>query len=80
MTWRDEARCRDMPLDIFFPPVGRGATWTHHGAEARAICQTCTVIDACRDFAIEHLLNDGIYGGLDPIQRRKIRRTRTEAA
>lgn len=67
--WMDDGACRGSDPDVFFPPKG------HAGAagEARQICATCKVIDECRDYALEHGLKYGVWGGTSVRERRRIR-------
>jgi WhiB family redox-sensing transcriptional regulator len=67
MSWRERAACRGKPLALFFPrePGGRGGV--EYGADARAVCRTCPVIDDCRR---EHWREPfGIFAGATPEQR-----------
>lgn len=74
MTWRNDAACRGMDTNIFYPPP--------HNAEAvalaKGICATCPVSDDC---LLEVLVdvnnydNFGIFGGTSAKQRQKLRRT-----
>ena len=41
-------------------------------ARAKAICNRCPVIDACRQQALEHRIAHGIWGGLTEDERCKI--------
>lgn len=68
--WMRDAACRDMSPDIFFPP--RGCT----GAEAKAICATCTVVRDCLDFAIHAHppIRAGVFGGMNARERDRIAR------
>lgn len=73
--WRDDAACLHVPPEIFFPHEN-----DHTGrADARRICRTCPVADACLDDAIRNPA-DGIRAGLTRRQRGHIARTRKEPA
>jgi WhiB family redox-sensing transcriptional regulator len=77
-AWMRRAACRGEDLRLFFP--GRtGAARTLLG-EARAVCSTCPVVDACRDYAVDNLVHHGVWGGTSERQRRQIRRDRREPA
>lgn len=41
---------------------------------AREICSECPALQECRDYAIKYDNLQGIWGGLDPFQRRDIRK------
>ena len=68
--WQDGAACRGANADLFFPERG-ASTKT-----AKAICQTCNVQLACLDFAIEHRMKFGVWGGMSDKQRRQVARER----
>jgi len=79
MTWRDRAACRDVPTEIanlFFPGDARGADDDHrYDPLARALCAGCPVRADCLDHAISHGEEYGMWGGMTPSERRRIRRT-----
>lgn len=72
--WRLDASCRDLDTAIFFPETDEGVT------DAKAICATCPVRQACLEFALVTRQDDGVWGGLDENERRRLRRRRQEAA
>lgn len=72
--WRQGAACRDLDTAVFFPETEGGV------ATAKAVCATCPVRDACLDFALITRQDDGVWGGLDENERRRVRRRRQEAA
>ena len=72
--WRSLAACRDVDTAVFFPETESEV------AAAKAVCATCPVRDACLDFALITRQDDGVWGGLDENERRRIRRRRQEAA
>jgi WhiB family redox-sensing transcriptional regulator len=45
-----------------------------HYAEAKAICAECPIREECLDYAMEHRIRYGLFGGLTPIERRRIER------
>lgn len=71
--WRDEAACRGMDVDLFFPPRNGNVS-----AEARMTCDRCPVRQACLIDALETgELDFGVRGGLTPQERRQlVRRNR----
>ena len=77
-AWRDEAACRDADPDIFFPP-GRDHVDRPSTARARAICAGCPVLDDCLAHAIATDQPDGIWGGLNTTERRRLARSRHHA-
>ena len=70
--WRLDAACRD--LDIFFPETEEAV------AAAKAVCAACPVREACLEFALITRQDDGVWGGLEENERRRVRRRRQEAA
>jgi WhiB family redox-sensing transcriptional regulator len=67
-AWAARASCTDTGPGIFFPPHGDPAT------EARQICARCPVRDDCLAYALDADERYGIWGGLDPDERRSLRR------
>jgi WhiB family transcriptional regulator, redox-sensing transcriptional regulator len=72
--WRQDAACRDLDTAIFFPETDEAA------AAAKAVCATCPVREACLQFALITRQDDGVWGGLDENERRRLRRRRQEDA
>jgi WhiB family redox-sensing transcriptional regulator len=71
MDWRASAAClRAHDPDIFFP-VGRNDPAQ---LEAIAICGRCRVRERCLDWAIQHEVTHGVWGGLSEEQRELIAR------
>jgi WhiB family redox-sensing transcriptional regulator len=65
-TWMEQASCRDVVPDTFFP---------ESGAPVRAavrICTDCLVQGTCLEYALENHLDHGIWGGASERQRRRI--------
>jgi WhiB family redox-sensing transcriptional regulator len=83
MNWIEEAECRGLPSDIFFPPeLGdddgtAGYNQDDYDAtygRAKAICNTCAVRVECLQFALDNKERWGVWGGLIPIERLRIER------
>ena len=66
--WSRHALCAAADPDIFFPPGDSLAS------EARAICARCPVRPSCLAYAVTAGEPFGIWGGLDPEERRALRR------
>ena len=68
--WQQHAVCRGMNTELFMPKRG-----DHHGVKkAIAICNTCPVIQQCRDYGFqleEEGLVFGVFGGLTQSHRDK---------
>ena len=45
--------------------------------EAKAICGDCRHRIECAEYAISNGIKDGIFGGLDPDERRRLKRRRS---
>jgi WhiB family transcriptional regulator, redox-sensing transcriptional regulator len=72
-AWLDQAACRDMDPERFFPESGEQAK----AAEAKAICASCQVRDHCLELAVKAaggLDGDhGVFGGTLPAERSRLR-------
>jgi WhiB family transcriptional regulator, redox-sensing transcriptional regulator len=74
--WLDQAACRDLDPERFFPEPGERVK----AAEAKAICAGCQVRDHCRDLAVnaagglDH--DHGVFGGTLPAERSRLRGNR----
>ena len=73
-SWRDQARCRGVDPEIFHP------TEEDDGAEAKVICAVCPVREPCLEHAITHREKQGVWGGLDERERRRLVRQRRKTA
>lgn len=62
--------CREVDPEIFFPLPN--AT----GNEAKAVCRRCPVQDGCAQWAIDTGQRYGVWGGLSPEDREKLRKRR----
>lgn len=74
--WRSHAACRDVDTAVFFPEIETES----EVAAAKAVCAACPVREACLEFALVTRQDDGVWGGLDENERRRVRRRRQEAA
>jgi len=68
--------CQNAP-DLFFSPDTeydkRGATdYTH----AKMLCAKCPIIEVCLNYALENNFTEGVWGGLTPAERRRMRQAR----
>ena len=71
--WLDQAACRDLDPERFFPESGEQVK----AAEAKAICAGCQVRDHCRDLAVKAAggldQDHGVFGGTLPEERSRLR-------
>ncbi len=85
MTWHKRAACRGSDTEIFFRQrrssgqPGRGAPVEWDDAEAKAVCAVCTVTAECLADG-ERSKDFGVWGGLNPDERRARRKALREVA
>ena len=75
-SWRDQAACRGVNPDIFYPVTEDDAD----AAEAKAICARCPVLEPCAEYALSAREKIGVWGGLTERDRRRIIRHRRKTA
>jgi len=81
--WMAFAACKGLNPSLFIPEQGD----TGGARNAKAVCATCPVIDDCLEFAMRKHGNvdgglsfiDGIYGGTNYLDRRRLRQERERA-
>jgi len=73
-AWRDEAVCRQVDPELFFPDTGGSAR------AAKRVCAGCPVRSQCLDWALAHDQRYGVWGGLTVGERMQLRRQRVERA
>lgn len=73
--WHADANCREKEQRIFFPERGDSST-----KRARRACGSCAVRAECLEWAMEHTVKFGIWGGLSENQREKLRKQQADAA
>lgn len=64
--WMDEALCAQVGWQMFFPSKGQPA------APAKRVCQMCPVQVECLQFALDHAVAHGIWGGTSEADRRRL--------
>ena len=69
-AWMADGNCRNYAPSVFFPSDGVGVD------RARKICKTCTVSETCLEFALEHRIDHGVWGGTSERERRRILKRR----
>jgi WhiB family redox-sensing transcriptional regulator len=60
-----DAACSPMTADLFFVTPGESVQ------PAKAICQLCPEKAACLQWAIDHHIEDGTWGGMTPLERQR---------
>jgi len=71
--WRDKAACRGVDTEVFMPD-GRRYFSQKKKREALSYCTVCPVKQDCLEFAFEHDIKIGFYGGMDGDERRYAKR------
>lgn len=75
-NWRLDAACFGQVTDLFYPEPGtKGAA--KQANEVKAFCRICSVTSDCLEYALKNEEVFGIWGGLTPKEREKIRRERS---
>lgn len=67
-NWRDDAACKGMDIDMFYPERGQNAR------QALAVCAGCIVVKECLKYALDNSIRVGVFGGTTELHRRKIKR------
>ena len=70
-AWMSLGNCRNYPPAVFFPSDGVGVD------RARKICNSgCPVAEQCLEYALEHRIEHGVWGGASERERRRILKRR----
>lgn len=69
-VWREKAACRTVDQDLFYPPKGL----PYEAAKAKAVCASCPVRQDCLEYALANGERHGIWGGLAPRERHRLRK------
>lgn len=75
IDWRDRAACRDDGRDTFFADGYATIEKQKLVRAAKAICADCPVALQCLQYAIEHDIRYGIWGGLTATERGRLVRS-----
>lgn len=74
LTWMLHARCRGTEPASYFPSDGLGVE------RAQRVCEMCPVRMPCLEYALEHRIEHGVWGGASERERRRILRRRRQLA
>ena len=74
-NWREEAVCATVDPDLFFPS-GTGGQVVMQRKAAKRVCVACPVRPQCLESALKAGEPSGVWGGLDSLERSKLRRGR----
>lgn len=69
-NWMSEGKCKEVAPGVFFPSDGMGVL------AAQRISAECPVVEACLEYALEHHIDHGVWGGASERERRRILRRR----
>jgi WhiB family transcriptional regulator, redox-sensing transcriptional regulator len=73
--WPEQAACRFEDPDLFYPPEEeRGRYAALREMLAKRICLGCPVLRECTDYALANDERYGVWGGLTPADRNRLRR------
>ncbi|MCC7075484.1 MAG: WhiB family transcriptional regulator [Acidimicrobiia bacterium] len=75
-SWRDQAKCRGLDPEIFFPDP----EIEEDASEAITICLECRVQEVCLEHALARREKEGVWGGATVKERRRIIRRRRRSA
>ena len=68
LTWMDDAVCASTDPALFFPASGVVP------AAALRVCAGCPVKQKCLDYSLDNGFDDGLFGGVVPRKRKKLRK------
>ena len=81
MQWQSRAVCGGVRAWLFFGPEGETEQERRiRERKAKAVCASCPVRAECLDYALEHYVRCGIWGGLNETERFRERLRRTHRA
>lgn len=71
----NHALCSEVDPEVWFPENGGNAKYkTLEAEQARQLCRACPALVQCREYALKYTGLFGIWGALDPSQRRDIQK------
>ncbi|WP_221350799.1 WhiB family transcriptional regulator [Streptomyces beigongshangae] len=71
--WRENAECRTVDPDLFFP-IGNTGPALAQIEDAKSVCRRCPVQQECLDWALDTGQSIGVWGGRSENERRALRR------
>ena len=73
-AWQQQAECLHHAGHVdFFPARGESVR------DAKAVCTICPVKSECLEYALQHRIEQGVWGGASERERRRILRQRRRA-
>ena len=79
-SWRGRAACRGSGELFFAPSSDDGPARGWSAEQAKAVCGSCPVLAECRAWAVLTRQQDGVWGGLDEDELRRLQRRRRDPA
>lgn len=76
--WMREAACADEDPELFFP-VGHAGPAVEEQAEAKAVCDRCSVTRECLAYAVASGQITGVWGGEGEDERAPLHRAESRA-
>lgn len=73
VSWQHQAACHTEDPELFFP-VGNAGPARIQAQQAKRICETCPVRDACLAYALDIGESVGVWGGTTEDERRTMKR------
>lgn len=73
-VWMIKAACRGPQRKYFYPSYAfeRKADRLERERRAKEICRTCSVLKQCLEYALSNQEKEGIWGGLNEIERKQL--------
>jgi WhiB family transcriptional regulator, redox-sensing transcriptional regulator len=77
VNWHERALCAEFNPEMWFPDKGSTAM----ARDAKQVCgsaemPSCPVREQCLEYALTHNMQDGIWGGMAPRERKNYKRAR----
>jgi len=70
-----DALCAEVDPEVWFPEHGGNSKYkTPEAVHAKQLCKACPALLECRAYALKYTGLFGIWGGLDPSERRDIQK------
>jgi WhiB family transcriptional regulator, redox-sensing transcriptional regulator len=70
--WRHDSACADEDPELHHP-IGISEIAKDQAERAKEVCRRCLALERCLAWALESGATDGIAGGLDKDERRKLK-------
>lgn len=73
-SWMLQGACNGTDPNLWYADRGEAVD------QAKAVCSGCVVREACLEYALGNREQEGVWGGLAPLERRAVQRQRATAA